>query len=495
MSHTERIPERRLAHSSAESDGGAADSPKQNPKSLNDLLTDEPLSYRQAVPILAETLLSLDEIHTSNRQHVPLQPYAIQLTASGRVVIPSQPADSAPATMVFGGAKYSAPEAFREGAGAVPHAASDSYVVAFIFYELLAGARVFGREFSAVDQRSPAAWLNWHTNESKRPKVLARLLPGFPSYLSDLLDEMLEKDPQRRQFNFRAIAEKLLNVSEPTVLITKPLGSNPLPKPGIERLTRLRSKFGSQLSTAVSAAESVRPLEFMRRAATFLDNWKVITAFALPFVFLLLSVNVISSHYKNSDISTLKEKLIPPFIETDTGGMVLVYRRDAPSFYIDRTEVSNKDYRRFCEATGRTFPADPEWDSEYSAQADAPIINISRTDARAFADWSGKWLPSVFEWKAASEAIPRPLVYPLAGTLPFTVQGFEWVDIDIRHFAQNAAGVRLVQIDSDHLGSGVTSDLPPGGVVTFRCAAGIQILETAHRLRAALQQNVQHGNK
>jgi len=245
----------------------------------------------------------------------------------------------------------------------------------------------------------------------------------------------------------------------------------------------------------VSAAESVRPLEVMRRAATLLDNWKLITAFAFPFVFLLLSFNVISSHYEKSDISTVKEKLIPPFIETDTGEMVLVYRRDAPSFYIDRTEVSNKDYRRFCESTGRAFPADPEWDSGYSAQADGPIINISRADARAFADWSGKWLPSVFEWKAASEAIPRPLVYPLARTLPFTAQGFEWVDIDIRQFAQNAAGVRLIQIDSDHLGSGVTSDLPPGGVVTFRCAAGIQILETAHRLRAALQQNVQHGNR
>ena len=366
LSHTERIPERRLANISAESNGGTADSPKQNPKSLNDLLTDEPLSYGKAVPILADTLLSLDEIHTSNRQHVPLQPYAIQLTASGRVVITSQPADSAPATVVFGGAKYSAPEAFRENAGAVPHAASDSYVVAFIFYELLAGARVFGSEFSTVDQRSPAAWLNWHTNESKRARALAHLLPGFPSYLSDLLDEMLEKDPQRRQFNFRAIAEKLLNISEPTILVTKPFGPTPLPKQGnskpgrarrivAERLTRLRSKVGSQLSATVRAAESVRPLEFMRRAATFLDDWKVITAFAFPFVILLLSANVISSHYEKSDISTVKEKLIPPFIETDTGEMVLVYRRDAPSFYIDRTEVSNKDYRRFCESTGRTF--------------------------------------------------------------------------------------------------------------------------------------------
>jgi serine/threonine protein kinase len=254
---TNKVNDSVLYHISAEPDAGAADSPKQNPKSLNDLLTGEPLVFSKAVPILADVLLSLDAIHSSNRWHVPLQPSAIQLSASGEVKITSQPAGSAPATVVFGGAKYSAPEAFREGAREVPHVASDIYVVALMFYELLAGARVFGAEFSGVDDHSPAAWLNWHTDESKRARALVDLLPGFPSFLSDLLDGMLEKDPERRQFNFPVIAEKLLNASEGTVLVTKPFRSNPLPKQGdfklnrawrvvAERLNRFRSKFRSR---------------------------------------------------------------------------------------------------------------------------------------------------------------------------------------------------------------------------------------------------------
>src|SRR5437868_10333993 len=69
-----------------------------------------------------------------------------------------------------------------------------------------------------------------------------------------------------------------------------------------------------------------------------------------------------------------------------------------PAFFLDETEVSNSAFAEFCRATGCT-PPNP------SAAGDLPVVGITVAQARAFAQWSGKRLPTALEWERAARDI------------------------------------------------------------------------------------------
>lgn len=72
-------------------------------------------------------------------------------------------------------------------------------------------------------------------------------------------------------------------------------------------------------------------------------------------------------------------------------------RVSVKSFYIDLREVANEDYEEFCQATGRALPP-----GHAKGRPSHPVVNVTITDAMAFAKWAGKRLPTQMEWEKAA---------------------------------------------------------------------------------------------
>jgi formylglycine-generating enzyme required for sulfatase activity len=71
------------------------------------------------------------------------------------------------------------------------------------------------------------------------------------------------------------------------------------------------------------------------------------------------------------------------------------------AFFIDETEVSNADFAEFCRATSSRAAA---CEAPTSA-SDLPVVNVTVREARAFAQWKGKRLPTPLEWERVARGV------------------------------------------------------------------------------------------
>jgi len=80
-------------------------------------------------------------------------------------------------------------------------------------------------------------------------------------------------------------------------------------------------------------------------------------------------------------------------------------------FYIDRTEVTNRQYQKFVDATGHKAPMG--WINGHYKKGydDFPVLYVTQVDAQDFAQWAGKRLPTEEEWEKAARG-PDGRVFP-----------------------------------------------------------------------------------
>jgi formylglycine-generating enzyme required for sulfatase activity len=72
------------------------------------------------------------------------------------------------------------------------------------------------------------------------------------------------------------------------------------------------------------------------------------------------------------------------------------------AYYIDRYPVTNVEYKRFVDATGHRVPKQWQGGDYPQGEADHPVHMVNWYDAKAYAHWAEKRLPSEAEWEKAA---------------------------------------------------------------------------------------------
>jgi len=86
------------------------------------------------------------------------------------------------------------------------------------------------------------------------------------------------------------------------------------------------------------------------------------------------------------------------------------------TFWIDRHEVTNAEFKAFCDSTRRLLPNNPMWDPNYLLDnPDKPVVNLTWRQADAYCRWRGKALPTEAQWEKAARGATG-FLYPWGNT-------------------------------------------------------------------------------
>ncbi|MBW1873058.1 MAG: SUMF1/EgtB/PvdO family nonheme iron enzyme, partial [Deltaproteobacteria bacterium] len=89
-----------------------------------------------------------------------------------------------------------------------------------------------------------------------------------------------------------------------------------------------------------------------------------------------------------------------------------------PTFYIDRTETTNSQYKDCVHAGDCTEPVETQAYND-PATANHPVVYVSWQQAQDYCEWQGKTLPSEARWERAARGItPSEATYPWGDQAP-----------------------------------------------------------------------------
>ncbi len=315
---------------------------------------------------------ALEYVNGRGIVHRDIKPENIHIDPNGRVKLMdfgiAKTADLSltKTGMTMGTPYYMAPEQI---AGKPATAQVDVYAFGMLFFELLTGVR-------AVNGDTIEAVLYQILNVPLDPAPMVNA--GAPPQVRALVLKCVEKNAENRPQGFHPVVEELRALisgstgerTQPVVSKTLPFPSSPPPAP---------PKSGP--SMAIWAVPVVLVALIGAGAAWWFMRSKPPQKH-----------EVVEEPAKVE----VQPPAIPGMIYIPAGSFLSGEQSTPvtlPAFYIDETEVSNGEFAEFCKATGCPPP---------TGAADLPVVRVTVSQARDYAAWRGKRLPSTLEWERAA---------------------------------------------------------------------------------------------
>lgn len=391
----------------------------------------------------------LTYLHSKNQLHLNLKPANIRLTAKGDVFLVDT---GLPGLGISPGSTgYASPEQAKQAAAT---RASDIYALGATLYTLLTAQRPADalRRESGLADLTPAREAN----------------PDVEPYLSLVAGRAMSLRPDTRYETVEDFAKALERPVGKITPATSELQRTPPAFQGIAtppvrpRITRKqieqRTIFGLVVVVILLIGISAGLFIANQRAAA---NTDPIAATATFQSGVIAAITQLAPTATNTPTPAPTPSPTPePFIN-ETGSLMIylpggvfimgddegesderpAHRANLSPFYIDETEVSNREYA-LCVDDGACAPPDRTSATRYSSYYgnptydEYPVIFVSWYDAEQFCDWRGARLPSEAEWEYAASYDPInqvKLIYPwgdaFEGTfLNFNASGSPWDD-------------------------------------------------------------------
>jgi serine/threonine protein kinase len=218
----------------------------KQPENLAGYLREDPPEMEEVIHAFVATLEAVAAMYVAKGKLEAIVPQNICFDRLGKATIQSSPMTLTQSTSGsgVGSPRYAAPEILAENGAADPTGvAGNVYALGFMFYEILLGRKLFRKTFAK--QRNELDWLRWHAALKSKAPALRSLLPDRPAALSDLLENMIEKDVAARITDLQTILSRLRTIAQQanrTLVLKKPTISRKVPTKDTSAKTRTSSR-------------------------------------------------------------------------------------------------------------------------------------------------------------------------------------------------------------------------------------------------------------